>query len=486
VIADVAARRRLVHERVRRAAEEAGGTLLEDEDLLDQVTNLVELPCPVSGRFQARHLDLPPEVLVQEMKSHQRYFAVTGPGGQLLPRFIAVSNTPVRDPELSVRGYERVLEARLADGRFFFDEDRKTPLADRVERLQRVTWQNQLGSYHHKVERIRGLARWLAGQTGHGSEAATVDRAALLAKADLVTGMVGEFPELQGVMGREYALASGETSEVAGAIFEHYLPRHAGDQLPHADVGAVLGVADRLDTLVGIFGIGKGPTGAADPFGLRRAALGVIAIVLARNLRFDLDAALAQAVDQYRQQGIARGSGDRPFGDGRLVHDFFLGRLEALLGEQSRPDLVKAVLAVGFADLVQTRQRLQSLQTLVAGADFNPLAITFKRVANIVAKQARDVAPGPVDPAALEDPAETALHQEVSRLRGEVTAAFERDDFGSGLSRLSTLRPSVDTFFDRVMVMAEDRRLRDNRVRLLQSIEDLFRRVADFGQIQAD
>jgi glycyl-tRNA synthetase beta chain len=486
VIADVGQRRALVAERVRQAATRAGGALLEDEALLDQVTNLVELPCPVVGRFDERHLDLPPEVLVQEMKSHQRYFSIAGPDGRLRPRFIAVSNTPVRDEALSVRGYERVLEARLSDGRFFFDEDRKTPLADQVERLRRVTWQNQLGSYHDKLERFRPLALWLARQTGHADRAGTLERAALLAKADLVTGMVGEFPDLQGVMGREYALASGEPPEVAAAIFEHYLPRNAGDQLAATEAGALLGIADRLDTVVGIFGIGKGPTGAADPFGLRRAALAVIHLVLGRRLRFDLGRALEESLALYRSQGIARGAGGKPFGDAAAVREFFAARLEALWGEQARTDLVKAVLAVSFGDLVQMRLRLEALGALVAAPDFSPLATTFKRVANIVAKQAQDVPPGPVDPGLLKDAGEQTLHAAWQEVRGEVEEAFGQDDFARGLSRLTALKPHVDAFFDQVMVMADDRPLRENRVRLLQSIEALFRRVADFAQIQPD
>ena len=487
VVASVEQRRALVHERVREAAARAGGVLLEDPALLDQVTNLVELPSPVVGRFDERHLDLPPEVLVQEMKSHQRYFGVTTAGGKLAPRFIAVSNTPVRDEALSVRGYERVLEARLADGRFFFDEDRKTPLAARVDRLARVTWQNQLGSYRDKVERFRPLALWLARAAGHATtpdDTRTLERAALLAKADLVTGMVGEFPELQGVMGREYARASGEPPEVATAIFEHYLPRHAGDQLPSANIGALLGIADRLDTLVGIFGIGKGPTGAADPFALRRAALAVIHLVLGRRLRFDLAAALDEAIGLYRNQGIARGAGGRPFGDAAVVREFLRARLEALWSEETRIDLVRAVLAVAFGDLVSMRLRLDALAALVGGSDFDPLAVTFKRVANIVAKQASDVTPGPVDPALLTDAAEKALHAALEGLRAEVERAFDADDFAGGLARLATLRPAVDAFFDDVRVMTDDRPLRENRVRLLQSIEGLFRRVADFAQIQ--
>ncbi len=486
VVADPVVRRNKLREAVHAAAVRAGGKLLEDEALLDQVNQLVELPCPVVGTYEARHLDLPPEVLIQEMKSHQRYFAVVDAKGTLLPKFVAVSNTPVRDEAISVRGYERVLRSRLSDGRYFFDTDKKTKLAEQLPRLEKVLWKEGLGSYTLKVERMRALVSWLAGHTGHPELRPTLDRAAQLSKADLVTGMVGEFPELQGVMGREYALASGEPEVVARAIFEHYLPRNAGDQLPHEVPGALLGLADRLDTLVGIFGLGEIPTGAKDPFALRRAALAVINVVLAKKLRFHLDLALAEAVKLYRDQGVAKGKGGKPFGDGPQVREFFLGRLEALWAEQTRPDLVKAVLATHFGDLVQMKLRLEALQNMVKGADFNPLAITFKRVANIVAKQAKDVKPGPVEHALLKDAEEQTLFHQFQTVRGEVEQAFGKDDFTGGLARLASLRPLVDAFFDKVMVMAEDVALKENRVRLLMSISELFRRVGDFAQIQAE
>jgi glycyl-tRNA synthetase beta chain len=486
VIVDFNVRKQAVEEGARRAAAAAGGTLLEDPSLVEQVTNLVELPCPLVGAFEERHLDLPAEVLIQEMRTHQRYFAVQGPKGGLLPKFIAISNTPVKDTRVSVRGYERVLRARLTDGRYFFDLDKKTRLEDQVPRLARVTWQNELGSYLQKVERMRALSRWLAERTGHAAELAVLERAATLAKADLVTGMVGEFPELQGVMGREYALASGEPAAVAAAIFEHYQPRNAGEKLPDSDVGAILGVADRLDTLIGIFGIGEGPTGAKDPYALRRAALAVIHILLGKTLRFDLDLALAEAVKLYRDQGVAKGKGGKPFGDGAPVREFFVGRLRAEWAEEARPDLVEAVLATDFGDLVQMRRRLAALQALVASPDFNPLAVTFKRVANIVAKQAKDVEPGAVDAALFREPQETDLFHQIQTVRGEVEQLSAQDDFSGVLSRLATLRPWVDALFDHVMVIAEDKALQENRVRLLQSISALFRHVGDFAQIQAE
>jgi glycyl-tRNA synthetase beta chain len=486
VVPDIAERKALVKERVLAAAAKAGGTLLEDEALLDQVTNLVELPNPVVGTFDERHLDLPPEVLVQEMKSHQRYFSLTDKAGKLLPKFIAVSNTPVKDEALSVRGYERVLRSRLSDGRFFFDEDRKLKLEARTEKLGRVVWQRELGTYAEKVERIRALALWLADQAGKGAARANVDRAATLCKADLVTGMVGEFPELQGVMGREYALASGESQEVALAIFEHYLPRNAGDGFPTQDPGALLGLADRLDSICGIFAIGKKPTGAADPFGLRRATLGFINITLTRGYRFSLSGAVDQALTRLapKLEGVKKKAGEPE--PREQVLDFFRARLKALWEEQHRGDVVEAVLSAGFDDLVSAQRRMDAMGKQVGQADFAPLAATFKRVANIVEKQAKDVTPGPVDIQWLSAIEEKDLHRAIAAVKDQVLSALKSDDYAGALAQVVTLKGPVDTFFDKVMVMAEDKAVRENRVRLLMDIGGLFAHVADFSRLQSE
>jgi glycyl-tRNA synthetase beta chain len=486
VVPDVAKRRAMLLEKVRAVAKGTGGQLLEDESLVDQVTNLVELPSPVVGSFDERHLDLPAEVLVQEMKSHQRYFSLTDAKGKLLPRFIAVSNTPVKDEKLSLRGYERVLRSRLADGRFFFDEDRKAPLETRVEKLGRVVWQGQLGSYAEKVERFRGLAVFLAEQTGKAQHRASIERAATLAKADLVTGMVGEFPELQGVMGREYARAGGEPEAVALAIFEHSLPRNANDSLPTQDPGALIGLADRLDTLCGIFAIGKGPTGAADPFGLRRACLAVINIVLERGYRFSLSAAVDQALKLLEPKiaNLKRKPGEAA--PREQVLDFFRGRLKALWSESYRTDVVEAVLSVGFDDMVAARKRLEALSGLVGRADFTPLAVAFKRVVNIVEKQGKDVAKGQTNPDKFRDEPERNLHTAFTQARGKVAEYLKTDDFSGALKEITALKPAVDTFFDKVTVMAEDKDLRENRVRFLVEIGTLFNQVADFSKIQAE
>ncbi|HZA13891.1 MAG TPA: glycine--tRNA ligase subunit beta, partial [Myxococcaceae bacterium] len=442
VLVDIRERRALLVERIRAAAQSAGGRLLEDEGLVDQVNQLVELPNPVVGSFEERHLDLPAEVLIQEMKSHQRYFSLVDERGKLLPRFIAVSNTPVRDERLSLRGYERVLRARLADGRFFFDEDRKVPLEARVQRLERVVFQQQLGSYAEKVARMRALAEWLARASGHEAHVQTIQRAATLAKADLVTGMVGEFPELQGVMGREYALASGEPREVALAIYEHYLPRHAQDALPTQDPGALIGIADRLDTLTGIFAIGKAPTGATDPFALRRACLAIINVVLTRGYRFSLSAAVDRALELLESKiSNAKRKAGEPSAREQVL-DFFRGRLKAKWtegvtpAEDFRTDVVEAVLAAGFDDLVAAHKRLQALSQIVGRADFAPLAVAFKRVVNIVQKQGRDVAAGVADPGRFTDDAERALHASFTRASARVEERIRADDFAGALREI--------------------------------------------------
>jgi glycyl-tRNA synthetase beta chain len=487
VIPDFARRKAMLEDRLRAVAQKARAQLISDPDLLDQVTNLVEEPHPLLGSFDERHLDLPREVLVQEMKSHQRYFPLTDASGRLVARFVAVSNTPVQDEKTSIIGYERVLKARLADGRFFFDEDRKVSLADRVERLRRVVWQGKLGSYADKVERIRALALSLAEMTGRTDSnlRQTIERAATLSKADLVTGMVGEFPELQGTMGREYALASGESPEVALAIFEHYLPRGASDSLPTQDAGALIGIADRLDSLCGIFAIGKIPTGAADPFALRRACLGVIHIVLGRGYRFALSSAVATALQLLAPKLADLKAKPSEVRAGDQVLEFFRGRLKALWAEQHRADVVEAVLSAGFDDLVAAQKRLQALAHLVGQAELDALAMTFKRVANIVGKQGKGEV-GAIDPGRLIEEEERALH----RCLSEASAAVERrraaDDYAGALDVIRGLKPAVDAFFDRVMVIAEDKALRANRISLLHGVRALFGQVADFSKLQVE
>jgi len=485
VIADPHRRKRLLQEKLHAAAVRAGGNLIEDSELLNEVTELVELPNPMVGSFDERHLDLPPEVLVQEMKRHQRYFAIADGSGKLMPKFIAVSNTPVRDEQVAIRGYERVLRARLADARFFFDEDRKQPLSDRVEKLSRVIWQQKLGTYAEKVARVGQIATWLAIELGRESLLPVIERAAVLSKADLLTGMVGEFPELQGIMGREYAKFSGEDPKVALAIFEQYLPRSATDGLPTEDSGAILGIADRLDTVCGIFGIGKAPTGAADPFGLRRAALSIIHVVLARRFRFSLSQAISTALAGLESKlgGLRKPSEARPQ---QLVLDFFRARLKALWIEEHRADVVEAILSSGFDDLVAAQQRLEALSRLVSDPTFDALATAFKRVGNIVEKQGKDVPAGQVDPRKLKETSEVRLRDSCRAVRARVKELSRADDYAAVLREITSLKAAVDEFFEEVMVMTDEREVRENRVRLLQEVRALFSEVADFSKIQAE
>jgi glycyl-tRNA synthetase beta chain len=493
VLADWAERKQRIWEEVQRAASGEGGEPLPDDDLLETVTGLVEEPFGVAGHFDRSFLELPPEVLISEMRGHQKYFSVREAKTQrLMPVFVAVSNTKVKDPAVSRRGYERVLRARLSDGKFFFDEDRKVKLADRIERLARRTFMDKLGSELERVERIRELSLWLHGATGKG-EPALLRRAAELCKADLTTGMVGEFPDLQGVMGRVYAQHDGEPAEVAEAIFEHYLPRGAEEKLPRTDTGALLGMADRLDLLVGVFGIGKEPSGTADPYGLRRAALGVLRVALARRYRFEMRGALGEAQRLHIAQRD-RGAHNRVSQDAALLEKiwgFLAGRLETFWRERAAPDSIQAVLHTRNTDVVALEERLSALTQVREKnrTQFEATAATFKRIGNILA-QAREkkLQPMRFDRAALrpDEPAESALADALERSQTKVTEALEAENYLAAYAVLAELRPAVDAFFDKVLVMHQDDRVRDNRLALLRSLHELFSPLADFGKLQVE
>lgn len=483
VLVDPARRREAVLTQAEAAVREMNPAwrLRDDPALVDEVTNLVELPVAVLGGFDPSHLELPPEVLVSEMRHHQRYFSVEdAKTGRLVPYFVAVSNTPVKDPAVSRRGYERVLAARLADARYFYEHDRKRRLEDRTTDLERVVFQQKLGTVAEKVERVRALALWLASRLDLDASQPTIGRTATLAKADLTTGMVGEFPDLQGTMGRYYAAADGEDPKVALGIEEHYLPRNAGDRLPEGDEGALVGLADRIDTLVGIFGIGKPPSGAADPFGLRRATLGAVNIVLARGYRFSLSALLDQALDLLVPKLTLSAQDTKA-----AVLDFFRGRLKNLWAENHPVDVVEAVLSAGFDDLLGARERVDALSRMKAAPDFAPLAEAFTRAANIVAKaptvEARDV-----EPDLFEDESERVLWKKGMSIHEKVEQALAEHDYGAALAEMATLKAPVAAFFDAVLVMAEEARVRDNRLLLLSGIADLFGGIADFSKIQTE
>jgi glycyl-tRNA synthetase beta chain len=476
VLADWAERKARIGEEVARAAREAGGALRPDDELLEIVTGLVEEPYAVLGKFDAAFLQLPPEVLISAMRGHQKYFAVEDARGQLLPAFVAVSNTRVKDPAVSRRGYERVLRARLSDGKFFFDEDRKAPLRARTEKLARRTFMQGLGTELERAGRLRELALWLHGATGRG-EARVLSEAAELCKCDLATAMVGEFPELQGVMGRVYALHDGVAPEVAEAIYEHYLPRGAEDRLPQTDAGALLGMADRIDQLVGIFGLGKEPTGTADPYGLRRAALGLLKVTLARAYRFDMLEALGQARKLHGK------------GDVDKVWQFLLGRLEVMFRDRSQADSIQAVLHTGVYDVVALEKRLVALQTVreKSRAQFEAAAVAFKRIANILAQaQEKGIAPVGFKAEAAVLAAERELFSALERSREQVAKAIDSEDYPGAYAVLADLAPLLDRFFLDVLVMDREPVLRDNRLALLRALHELFAPLADFSRLQVE
>jgi glycyl-tRNA synthetase beta chain len=476
VLVDMEKRKGIIRGQIVEAARAEGGEVSLDEELLDTVTNLVEYPVAVCGSFDEGFLSLPDEVLITSMKSHQKYFTIRDEKGKLMARFIAVSNMRCEDMGLVRQGNERVLRARLADADFFFREDRKTALADLVAELEKVVYQEKIGSYREKADRVAGLAQYLAKKLSPGAEE-DVARAALLSKADLVTQMVGEFPELQGVMGREYASRSGEKTEVATAIYEHYLPRFSGDVLPASDLGALLGVADRVDSIVGIFGIGEAPTGSEDPYALRRHTLAVINIFSERGYEADLDLLLEDAI--CRHQGKIH----RPVEDlRREIMEFFRGRMEHLYtGAGFTADIVRAVLAAGFVRVPDVKRKIEALEEFRREEDFLPLAVVFKRAANIVP----DDFHGSVDPALFVEKEEEALHDAVTGLQGKVTELIGAGDYGAALKQMSLVRPVLDAFFDKVLVMAEDPGVKENRLALVQGLAALFSDLADFRQISS-
>jgi glycyl-tRNA synthetase beta chain len=486
VLADPGERRTAVEKELARAVKKAGaGAVVRvDEELLDQVTNLVEAPTAVLGEFEESNLALPREVVISEMRNHQRYFAVVGEGGALTNRFVAVSGTAVKDPAVARHGYERVLRARLADARFFFEEDRKRRLEDRVADLARRTYQAKLGSELQRVERIERIALALAEAVALPQleeRRELLRRVARLCKADLGTGMVGEFPELQGIMGGHYARLEGEPAAVADAIEDHYKPIGAAEEMPRGDLGALVGLADRLHQLVGILGVGEKATGGADPFGLRRAALGVVRIVLDRGYHLSLRDAVRTAVAAL--DGVKLALDPQRLEDAAL--DFVRGRVKALWSEGAPADLVDAVLAAGMDDLADARKRLDALAEVKARPDFVPLAVAFKRVANIQEK-AQGTGAATVDAELLREAAERDLHAALERVEAEAKDLRAARDYAATLRAVAGLGPAVDRFFDEVLVMAEEPALRANRLGLMRRVGALFADVADFRKIQAE
>lgn len=479
VVADFGARRGRVEAAVRSRAAELGGRAVYDTALLDEVTALVEWPVALDGRFDPRFLDLPREVLVSTLQAHQRYFPIEGPEGGLLPRFVAVSNLESRDPDQVRAGNERVVLPRLADAAFFWDADLATGFERWREELDRVVFQDRLGTLADRTRRLMTLARGLAAATGADPD--TAEAAAAVAKCDLMSQMVGEFPDLQGVMGRYYhaRLHPGHPG-VAVAIEEQYLPRRAGDALPATATGRALALAEKLDGLAGIFSIGQKPTGTRDPFGLRRAALGVLRILVEDGIELDLRRALEDAA--RLQPGVTDAAG---LSEG--LFDYMMERLRAYYIDgagplRAPPEMVEAVLARRPISPLDVHRRLEAVLEFADLPAAASLAAANKRVANIL-RQAGGAEAGEVQPALLEAPAERALYQAVEDLRPRVEARLAEGDYRRALEILATLREPVDAFFDEVMVMAEDEHLRRNRLALLGRMRALFLYTADLSRL---
>jgi len=473
VIPDPERRKEIIRREIERVAKLACGNVLPDEALLEQVSFLVEYPSAVYGTFSPDFLAVPREVLITSMREHQRYFSLVDDQGKLLPGFITINNTLTEDPSVVVKGNERVLRARLSDARFFFLEDQKVTLESRVEALKSVVYQAKLGTSYEKMERFRVLAKRLAGDL-NPKIADQVYRAATLCKADLVTAMVGEFPEVQGIMGREYAIHDGEQVAVANAIAEHYLPTQAGGELPASDIGAFVSLADKMDTICGCFCVGLIPTGSADPYALRRSAIGIINILLEKGYQLPLDAFIGAALE------LLAAKSTRPQAEvHRDVLEFFRGRFVNLLADRFPSDVVDAVVCLSFDNLVQAAAKIAALARFRERDDFGPLAVAFKRVCNIV----KDGVGTPVAAELFEDPAEAALHQALRQVAGEVERAVGNGNYLAALTEIATLKQGVDLFFEKVMVMAEDERVRSNRLALLTGIARLFARVADFSRL---
>ncbi|WP_374318844.1 glycine--tRNA ligase subunit beta [Aquabacterium sp.] len=482
VTASFAERRADIVRQLDAAARKAGTGLkpIEDDALLDEVTALVERPNVLTGRFEEAFLEVPQECLILTMKANQKYFPLLDAAGKLTNQFLIVSNISPADPSAVIGGNERVVRPRLADAKFFFDQDRKKTLASRVPGLARVVYHGKLGTQGERIERVRAIARGLveavSATLGCDKLPTEVDMAAHLAKADLLTDMVGEFPELQGIMGGYYARHDGLGEKVAQAIEDHYKPRFAGDELPRHLSGVLVALADKLETLVGLFGIGQLPTGDKDPFALRRHALGVIRMLIERDLPLELEPMLRAAAQPF---------GDKITDATPALLDFFYDRLAGSLREQGySAQEVDAVLALRPQRLADIGQRLAAVRAFASLPEAASLAAANKRVGNILKKVDGEVKPV-VDAALLKDAAESALYEALNVAGGKALEAFEMGDYTASLRELAVLKAPVDAFFDGVMVNADDQALRANRLGLLACLHQAMNRVADLSRLAA-
>lgn len=466
-------RKAMIRQQVVAEGEKLGGAAVIDEDLLNEVTGLVEWPVALTGSFENRFLEVPPEALISSMKEHQKYFHVENKDGYLMPHFITVSNIVSRDPSQVIRGNERVIRPRLSDAAFFFETDKKIALETRVEKLKSIVFQAQLGTLYDKTQRMMGLAASIADSIG--SNRAYASRAAELSKADLVSDMVLEFDKMQGIAGRYYALAQGEEEEVANAIRDQYLPKFSGDQLPESLTGCAIALADRLDTIVGIFGIGQPPTGSKDPFALRRATLGVLRIIVEKRLPLDLRVLLKQAQQQYSHLSAGENLVE-------TVLQYMTERFRAWYEEeQINAEVFMSVSEKGLSQPLDIDQRVKAVNRFSILPEAQALAAANKRVSNILAKLDSQAAIGSVDNTLLVEDSEKNLAELVEQKAQQLAPLFANRQYSEALTSLAELRIPIDAFFDNVMVMVDEESVKNNRLALLKSLRSLFLEVADIS-----
>jgi glycyl-tRNA synthetase beta chain len=483
VMADIQQRRSKLEQDITDVARQLNGRILQDEELVDIVNNLVEYPVAVAGNFDKEFLEVPDEVLINAMREHQKYFAVVDQENKLMPCFIAVNNTVARDLAIVAKGHERVLRARLADAQFFYQGDLKISNDERVQMLKKVLFQAELGTVYEKTERIAGIGDFIsdavestAVPTAENADLKKhVVRAAMLSKSDLVSQVVGEFPKLQGIMGRIYAAAAGESPRVATAIEEHYRPVYSGAPLPGTLAGAILSIADKIDSICGCFSVGLVPTGASDPYALRRQGIGILQIMKDKGFSFSLSDLIAHSLKFFKPKNLSAVQ--------EQVYAFLRNRMINLLADDGfSKDTVAAVLSAASDNIPDTWRRAGALEQLKAKPNFEPLAVAFKRVVNII-KKADDIAMQKPDQKLFQHESEAALLNAYEQVKNRVEDDLTKGLYDQALVKIASLRDPVDAFFEGVMVMADDVKVRHNRLAMLNMIAALFGKLADFSRL---
>lgn len=469
-------RKRTIRQQVESIAQKHNAKAVIEEDLLNEVAALVEWPVALDGQFDEAFLEVPAEALIATMQADQKYFHLVDNNDRLLPRFITVSNIESKRPHTVIEGNERVIRPRLADAKFFFDSDKKKPLDDYINKLQKVVFQKKLGTLYDKSQRIKQVAGSIANNLGYSVELA--QRAAELCKCDLMSSMVYEFPELQGIAGRHYATLHNEHADVAAAMDEVYMPRFAGDALPGTETGICLALADRIDTLVGIFGIGQAPTGAKDPFALRRAALGVIRLIVEKQLNLDLSQLIDESIEALREIPLESGTKDQ-------LLEFFAARTQAWYQEQSfSAQVIQAVTALEITQPADLDKRIRAVAEFNKLEQSEALAAANKRVSNILAKSEVDVSSLSVKQELLEEAEESTLFSDMNNIGEQVAQKVNASDYSDALNLLASLRDSIDNFFDKVMVNADNTEVKNNRLALLNQLRQMFLSIADISLLQ--